>query len=294
MAADMQEIANKAHVQVYAMASGRMKQGIDLASNSAQPLKMPKVAMLVDEPFNTYSSGFMYHLLDQDVELPFSRIRSGSLRQSATSGVGGARYGGADLDKYDVLILPPANRLNRIFDTKTKPQLLEWVRNGGVLVLNGRSATHFAADSTFGIALKKEVADMASAKQAAHLSFEERERFFGLQRIPGTAMLATIDNSDPLGFGMSDQFYSLRYTEEVLKPESGLYGTARFNGLDNLHVSGYASEQDLSHIAEGVMAGWTNYGQGKVIFILDDTQYRMFWRGGQRLLLNAVMLGKTF
>jgi hypothetical protein len=31
-------------------------------------------------------------------------------------------------------------------------------------------------------------------------------------------------------------------------------------------------------------------GSGKVVLLTDNTQYRMFWRGPERLMINAVML----
>jgi hypothetical protein len=31
-------------------------------------------------------------------------------------------------------------------------------------------------------------------------------------------------------------------------------------------------------------------GSGKVVFLLDNTQYRMFWVGPSRMVQNAVML----
>jgi hypothetical protein len=31
-------------------------------------------------------------------------------------------------------------------------------------------------------------------------------------------------------------------------------------------------------------------GEGQVVFLVDNTQYRMFWRGPSRMMQNAVML----
>jgi len=39
-----------------------------------------------------------------------------------------------------------------------------------------------------------------------------------------------------------------------------------------------------------MFAGVQQMGSGKVIFLLDKTQYRMFWLGSTRLLVNSIML----
>jgi flagellar hook protein FlgE len=57
-----------------------------------------------------------------------------------------------------------------------------------------------------------------------------------------------------------------------------------------LLVSGYASQENLQKAAGNVFAGVASMGSGKVVLIADNTQYRMFWRGPERLLINAVML----
>lgn len=294
---DIKDIADETGVQIHALSSGRMLEGIDLASNRARPINMPKVGMLVDEPFNTYSAGFMYYLFDQEVVFPINRIRASSLSQSALSGVGGSRYGGVDLLDYDVMVLPPASRLNRVFDKGGKSQLLAWVRNGGTLVLNGSSAEWFANDSTLSgsVKMRKMIPSANDKAIASDLRYEERERFYGLKRIPGAAMLSKVDGSNPLAFGLSNQFYNLKFSEDVLEPNPSLNSAVRYEAdVEKLMASGYASPENLAHIAGGTMAGVMEMGQGKVVFIMDDTQYRMFWRGGERLLINAVMLVSGF
>lgn len=292
MASEIEEIALQSMVEIHALSTGRMKSGVDLASNRVRPIHPPKAAMLVDNPFNTYSAGFIYHLFDKDVAFPLDRIRAGSLKQSALSGVSGSRYGAADLLDYDVLVLPPASRLDRVFDKNSKFELMEWVRNGGTLVLNGSSAAWFASDSSLSGGLMKKQTSQKDLSEAENLNYSDRERFRGLDRIPGAAMLTNVDGSDPLAFGMPDHFYSLKFSDDSFKPSERLYSAARYEkDVSVLMSAGYASKDNLSDIAGGTMAGTINMGSGKVILLADDTQYRMFWRGGQRMMINAVMWG---
>jgi len=60
--------------------------------------------------------------------------------------------------------------------------------------------------------------------------------------------------------------------------------------VKDLLASGYASPENLKQLDGHSFAGVKTMGQGKVVFLLDNTQYRMFWRGPSRMMQNAVML----
>ena len=55
-------------------------------------------------------------------------------------------------------------------------------------------------------------------------------------------------------------------------------------------MSGYASQSNLTQLAGHTFAGTVGMGEGTVVFLVDNTQYRMFWRGPSRMMQNAVML----
>jgi hypothetical protein len=55
-------------------------------------------------------------------------------------------------------------------------------------------------------------------------------------------------------------------------------------------VSGYASQENVRQMAGKTFAGTVEMGEGQVVFLVDNTQYRMFWRGPSRMMQNAVML----
>ncbi|HRD79398.1 MAG TPA: hypothetical protein PLL53_01465, partial [Saprospiraceae bacterium] len=58
----------------------------------------------------------------------------------------------------------------------------------------------------------------------------------------------------------------------------------------SLLASGYASQENLKHLAGNAFAGVLPMGRGKVVFLLDNPQFRMYWRGPSRMMQNAVML----
>lgn len=288
---DMREIARVTSVQIKAYASGRMKTGMDLASSKNRPLKQPRVAMLIEPPFDTYTSGQLYFLFDQETELPVERIRASILRQTALPRFG-SRYGYADLQDYDVLILPGGGSgLKEMFKKEQLTALKDWVQRGGVIVAAESAAKFFTKEQSgfSGVEMKSSSKD--SSEQVKYLAYEDREDYFGKKRIPGTALNAEIDHTHPLAFGVDNQLYTLKFGSDAMKPSSNFQTVGYYpKDAEKLAVAGYASEENLKHLAGGSFAGVMEMGQGKVVFLLDNTQYRMFWRGPSRMMQNAVMI----
>ena len=290
---DMKAIAANAGVVIDGLNTGRMVSGIDLTSRFSRPVKQPKVALMVEPPFSTYTCGQLYFLFDQVTALPVERIRTSILKQTTIPKFG-QRYGGADLNEYDVLILPGGgNHLAKLFGKKELQAIKEWVNNGGVLVATESAANFFTkkASGLTNIELIKSPKD--SSKQATFVPFADRRDYHGKKNIPGAALNGHIDNTNPLAFGMPKEVYTLKFGSNALKPNSGFQAVGTYAANpDQLLASGYASSGNLKQLAGNAFAGVQPIGKGKIVFLMDNTQYRMFWRGPSRMMQNAVMLLK--
>ncbi|HKK75857.1 MAG TPA: M14 family metallopeptidase [Saprospiraceae bacterium] len=291
LSTDMQDITESTKVQIQAYQSGRMKMGMDLASSKNRPIKQPRVAMLIEPPFNTYTSGQLYFLFDQETELPVERIRASILRQTALPKFG-SRYGYADLQDYDVLVLPGGGSgLGQMFKKEQLAELKDWVQRGGVIVATEGAAEFFTKKASGFTEVEMKSSTKDSSDQVKYLAYEDREDYFGKKRIPGTALNAQIDATHPLAFGVDEQVYTLKFGADAIKPNADFQTVGFYHkNVDELAVAGYASKENLEHLAGGSFAGVMEMGQGKVVFLLDNTQYRMFWRGPSRMMQNAVML----
>ena len=291
MVDDLQSIAEEAGVEIVGYDSGRMAGGWDLASSSNRPVKQPKVALMVEPPFDTYTCGQLYFLFDQETHLPVERIRTSILQQTAMPKFG-RRYGGADLLDYDVLILPDGGSgLRQLFQKEQLAELKAWVQGGGVLIANESAAGFFTkGQSEFtGVEIKEAPED--SSEVANYLPYNQRRDYYGKKRIPGSALTSKLDTTHPLAFGMNPDLYSLKFGNTGMKPSSDLETVGYYvKDKGDLLVAGYASDENLEHLAGTTFAGVVNMGSGKVVFLADNTQYRMFWRGPSRLMQNAVML----
>ena len=289
-AADMERVARETGVRIHGLDTGRMEEGIDLASRNSRVVDQPKTALLVDQPFSTYTSGQIWYLFDQETRLPVTRIRSSSLEGTGTGEGRYVRYGKADINDYDVLILPGAGRLEAVFDSTQQAALKDWVRRGGTLVATEESATFFT-EETSGFTDVEAVEDTTEAT-GPYTPFTARGDSAGLDYIPGAALDGRLDATHPLAFGIGDRVSPLKYGTEALAPSADLQTAGYYadEAPGDLLVSGYASQENLRRLAGNAFAATLPMGEGEVVFLVDNTQYRMFWIGPARMMQNAVML----
>jgi hypothetical protein len=282
---DMETIAAYADVEVAGFNTGRMDTGSDLGSPSMQPVAKPKVAMMMDSGFSSYTAGQIWFLFDQWTEFGIDRIRSGSI-------------GRIDLNDYDVIIMPNGFGLNGIFNGNGKDRLRDWIRSGGTLVATESSAGWLTKDQS-GITPAELVSDDDDNDDkidpSAYTKYKDQEDSSGLRRIPGSAFKAMIDNSHPLAFGMKDKLYSLKFSTNALKPNPAFNTVGYYiKDKDAVLASGYASDENKEKAAGMAFAAVHGMGSGNVVFLMDNTQYRMFWVGPARMIQNAVMLMPGF
>ncbi|MFN1833627.1 M14 family zinc carboxypeptidase [Balneola sp. MJW-20] len=278
---DMEMLAKEAGVQIQGFDSGRMDEGSDLGATSMNPVEKPRVALMIDSPFSSYTAGQLWFLFDQWTEFGIDRIRSDNA-------------GGLDLTEYDVILMPGAGGIDRVINDALKASLMEWVSNGGVLIGTESSGSWMTSDESgitdIAMASDGDVEEQSDEiDPAAYTRYEDREDSTGLRRIPGSAFRAHLDTSHPLAFGLKDRIYSLKFgTDELVPAES--YHSVGYYTQEEVLASGYASQENQDNAAGMTFAAVKDMGSGKVVLLLDNTQYRMFWVGPARMIQNAVML----
>lgn len=287
---DMNAISISTGVQIDGHKTGRMLEGYDLASSKNRPVKSPKVAMLIEGPFSSYTCGQIYYLFDQEVKLPIERIPVTALEETAIPKFG-QRYGLATLKDYDVLILAGGGSgLKSVFQKEQLDKIKDWINAGGVLIATESAAGFFTREkSRFNnIQLSEPPKDTS---EATRIKYSDLIDYNGKKRIPGSALNANLDISNPLAFGASKEVYSIKFDTDALKPSSDLQSVGYYvQDAAQLLASGYASESNLKHLAGKTFAGVVPMQKGKIVYLVDNTQYRMFWRGPSRMMINAVML----
>ena len=132
----LMELAPPLGVEVHSTTTARIERGPDLGGGHWQLLVEPRIAIAAGNPLDYYSVGAAWHLLDRTFGLRVSLIDVTRLRR-------------ADLDRYNVLVLPNAwggaSALARALGKSGLEAISAWTSRGGTLVAIG-SAALLAAD----------------------------------------------------------------------------------------------------------------------------------------------------
>jgi hypothetical protein len=274
---DLESIAGQAQVEIIGVGSSRTDKGPDLGSlQYMTPVKKPDVGMLVNGTIHPYSAGELWYLFDQETEFAVSRLNSHHF----------------EFWEYDVLIIPASTQpLDNVFTDEKLNSLKLWIQEGGILVVLGNSVDYFTRENSklTDVELVKIPED--SSENALYLKYADREKYTAQKSIPGAALLTHVDKSNPVAFGLGDKVIMLKMDQKSLKPMAKMETVAYYEkDSAKLLLSGYASNENLGRLSGKIAVGVVPVNKGKVVFIMDNTQFRMFWRGPSRMVQNAVML----
>ena len=260
------------------VASGLAQEGIDLGSEYAWPVRLPRVGVVSGEGISPTSFGAHWFFLEQRLGLPFDALLTGDLAH-------------LDLSRYDVLVVPDA--AERAFDDGARDALRAWVRDGGRLVAVADGARALAP--LFDVKLRAAPRPDSLRRERFLLGRPEREREEWLEEVPGVILPARADSTNPLAWGAvggatGDRLYVLHQGDLAFEPAAGLESVAFFpEGVQA--TSGVISDASLEHLQQGLWLADKRVGRGSVVLFADDPLFRLFWRATQSLYINALLVG---
>ena len=263
----LQKTAKESHVSINGVTTG-LNDGIDLGSNNFRNIKNQKVAMLVGDGIAGNDSGEIWHLLDQRFDMPLTRLDMNYFNR-------------IDISKYTAIVIP-SSRLEKSAQEKLKV----WVKNGGTLI--GYKNTAKWLNSAKFINLKFENSKIDTIK---NISFENKSLKFGAQVIGGAIFEANLDRSHPINFGYKNNKLALfRNSTLFIKADMKSYNNP-IQYTANPLLSGYISKENSKLIKNTVPFKVQRMGRGRVIVFTDNTNFRAFWYGTNKLLMNAIFFG---
>ena len=261
-------VSKDAHLKIYGVNTG-LNDGIDLGSNNFRNITKPKVAMLVGGGIFGNDAGEIWHLFDQRFEMHLTKIDM-------------SYFNRVDLSKYTVVIAPNS----RSMDKKSAEQLKTYVQNGGILIGYRNAANWLKNHQLITMDFNK-----ATLDTVVNVSFEDRSKLKGAQGIGGAIFEATIDRSHPVNFGYkNNQIALFRNTTVFIQPDKKSYNNP-IQYTQNPLLSGYISKENMKAIKNSVPFKVQRQGKGRVIVFTDNTNFRAFWYGTNKLLMNTVFFG---
>ena len=237
--------------------------GIDFGSNDFIIVKQPKIGLIVGDGVRSYDAGEVWHLLDVRFDIPITKIDVGNLRE-------------IDLNKYSHIILPDyvGSRINA-------NQIKEYVNDGGNLIAY-RNSIKWVSNNIDEIEL------ISNSLVAKDIDFDEREAFLDAQETGGAIFKSNIDKSHPINYGIESTSLPLfRNSNVYMTKDQQSYNNPILYTSDPL-ISGYVSEENLSLVKKSSPFKLVKRGKGKILLMTDNTNFRAFWFGTNRILLNML------
>lgn len=260
----LQKLAKESHVQIDGVGTGLTK-GIDLGSNNFRALTKPKIALLVGDGISSYDAGEIWHLFDTRYDITVTKLDTKSINR-------------ANLSRYNTIIMPNARSLS---ESNTK-KIKAWVENGGTIIGYRNTVKWFNTKEFAKLEFKK------MERTAKNISFEQRGDYNGAQFIGGAIFEAKTDRSHPINFGYKNNTIALfRNTTIFMKPNKHSYNNP-IQYTKRPILSGYISKPNLDSIGSTVPLQIKRLGSGKVVAFTDNTNFRAFWYGTNKLLMNAI------
>ncbi len=264
-------IAEKNALKVYALHSGNVITGSDLGSSKFISLTKPSIAMLTGQGVNALDAGEVWHLLDQRMNIPATHLEP-------------AVFNRIDLTKYNTIIMVGGN-----YDAFNKEKLKAWVTAGGNLILLEDAITWASQNGINNVTLKKAKSPLDST---ARIAYTEKEQIDGAQQLAGAIFGAEADLTHPLAYGYNQKVISMFKGNSVFMEKTKNPFATPFYYTDKPLQSGWVSKQNLDAVKNSASVIVNTIGSGRVINIADNPNFRAFWLGGTKLMMNAIFFGK--
>lgn len=266
------------NLRVYSVGTGLTPQGVDLGSRSFEILEKPSVAVLVGDGARPYEAGEVWHLLDQRFDMPPTLLPMD-------------RIGRADLNRYNVIVMVSGGYKGLSKDDIR--EIKRWVRNGGTLITTKYANRWAERNELANIKFTDQEEESEENKEVTPKPYADMSDDRGAQYIGGSIFHTKLDLTHPLGYGYNDENLTVfRNSTLFLEKAENPYATP-LHYTDEPLASGYISDENLEKLAGTAAIVVSEVGNGQVISMTDNPNFRAFWFGTNKLFMNAIFFGQT-
>ncbi len=262
-------------IPVYSLSTGYNAGGIDLGSGYVRTLKQPQVVMIVGTGVSANEAGFIWHLFDQRLQMPITKLDILNL-------------GRADLSRYNTMIVVSGGY--SLIDSATTNRIRGWVQGGNTLITI-KGGTEWAIRNRF---TREKLLPPDTVKGTPQRKdFDMAVHIEGAKAMGGSIFRVDLDTTHPIGFGFTNRKVSIyRNGLTFLQPSMNPYSTVAQYTNDPL-IGGYVHATTLKKIKNSAAIVVGGEGSGRVIMFTDDPNFRGTWYGTNKLFLNAIFYGSN-
>ena len=266
----LNKLAKENCITIHGVNTG-LADGIDLGSNHFKRISKQKIALLVGDGFSAYDCGEIWHLFDTRYNIKLTKL---DVRN----------FSSANISDYSTIIMPSSKGLN----SENSDKMKKWIENGGTLIAYKNSLKWVEKTNLVKYNFKE------TKRTAKNISFEQKSNYFKSQEIGGAIFEVNIDRTHPINFGYKNKSISIfRNSTLFIEADKDSYNNPIIYSEKPL-LSGYISEENLNNLKSTVPLKINKLNKGKIISITDNTNFRAFWYGTNKLLINAIYFSDQF
>lgn len=306
----IRHLAEKHNVAFMGLQTAKAETGLDLGGRGYPLLEAPRVAIMTGDNVNSYQMGYVWYLLDSRMKMRASLLKS-------------SRFSSYDLTKYNVLIFPSGSYSRYV----TESRIREFMADGGTVIAMDGARGFFTSEGNDLSSVKqvRNVLDqLADYKQALDDQNQmgqytvDPEVIWGNKEpelaVPPTkdpsvnrseaddarlrlfspiGVIAHVDLDDShwLTTGMDDRVPVMLESSSAYVSKSPVQTIGRYAGYDDIRLSGLFWPEGRTRWADTTFMTRERVGRGQLILFLNDPLFRNYFRGTERLVLNALLLG---
>lgn len=262
----LEELAKRDGTVFYGQKTGLTQSGINLGSEKFRRMEKPQALMIVGDGVDYNDAGEVWHLLDQRVSIPLSHLDIASVNRT-------------DLTKYTHIIMNQGRYVD-LSDEKIKGFLAK----GGTVVALGDAASWLSQKKIGTVGIKPEASNDGKGKRP----FVAKSGFDGALVTSGAILEAKLDPSHPLCYGYKQTTLPIFKVNNVTFEETGNPYNTPLVFTDKPLLAGYVHPKNLDRFKNSPAIIAQTVGQGKVVNISDNPNFRAFWYGTNKLFLNSL------
>jgi len=250
--------------------------GPGLGTSYFKPVTLPRPLLITGEGVSSYGAGEAWHLLDQRLGI-------------ATVMVDMNRLKNVNLHNYTHLLM--ADGSYEAIDDKLKKRMAAWVKEGGTLIAI-QGAVTWAESLCFSKDKCEETqqADQEETAEPESFAYDDFDQKKAELTIGGAIVTSIVDGTHPVAFGYHGELPLFRRGSTLLKASENPFTTA-VRYAEKPLLSGYIGEDRLEEMSNQAAVIAQRHGKGAVIRFANNPIFRGYWRGTERLWVNALYFG---
>lgn len=299
----LQSLADEVHVEIVGTNTGWVDEGPNFGSGNVQFIAKPKVVLAYGPPTSSLSAGATRFLLERKYGYPVTLMYTEQLR-------------GADLSKYNVLILPDTwGGYDSELGEAGARHIKDWVQKGGTLITFGGGSQWLTGEK---VGLLGTTRELKSGKPEKTKEGEEKpdqdskteekkpdiSKPFDLEKeiqpekelppsVAGAIVRVRLDQEHWLSNGYDGDANVMVSSRNIFSPLKLDKGTnvGLYMSEDHLVASGFLWEESKKQLPNKAYLIAQPAGRGHVVAFAEDPNFRALFDGLNILFLNAVFFG---